>query len=155
MKKLLLGLLFALALPVYAHSISDLPVDIGDSIEKVKSALKTTQDVEDSKSAINKGATALRLRTKGIWVFFDASGSAYTIRVDAPFVGKVKNIGIGSTQRSVLESLGKPAKTIKSNINIGPLANAVDPHIYYPDDKTTMQIKFDSDGLVETIFLSK
>jgi len=155
MKKLLFAILFVLTLPACAHPISDLPVEIGDSIEKVKSALKTTQDVEDTKSAIQKGATALRLRTRGIWVFFDASGSAYTIRVDAPFIGRVKSVGIGSTHRSVLESLGKPAKTIKSNINIGPLANAVDPHIYYPDDKTTMQIKFDSDGLVETIFLSK
>jgi hypothetical protein len=155
MKKLFIALLFVLALPAFAHPITDLPVNIGDSIEKVKAALNTNQELEDTKSAVNKGSTALRLRTKGIWIFFDSSGTVYTMRVDAPFIGKIKDIGIGSTHRRVLESLGKPAKTIKSNFNIGILAETVDPHIYYPDDRTTMQIKFDKDGLVETIFLTK
>lgn len=132
--------------------VSDLPVKLGDSVESVQASLRTDAKPEPSQSAVTQGATALRLRTRGIWVFFDKEGKTYLIRLDAPFVGNIRGVKIGSTNAFLTEKLGPPAKTIKGSFAI---PGQIEPVIYYLDDNTTTRFNFDRDGQIETISISK
>ncbi len=132
--------------------IEGLPVSLGDSIEKVKSALETTLEPEESRSAVQRNTKALRLKTRGIWVFFDQDGRAYNIRLDAPFAGNVGGVQIGNSRALLVEKLGKPAKVLKDMV-MG--LNKFEPYLYYIDDRTTVRFDFDRDGEIETMFVLK
>ena len=92
--------------------IPSVGVKLGDDVERVKTILKTNLDPEPMarKSAFdtNAGKTVLHLRTKGIWVFFDRSGVAETIRLDAPFSGDVLGVKLGESEAVLIRELGKP-----------------------------------------------
>src|SRR5882672_2241599 len=93
--------------------INGLPIKLGDSIEKVKAALGTDIEPKESKSAVRANTKMLRLKTKGIWVFFDQEGRTYNIRLDAPFAGSIAGMQIGQSRALLVEKLGKPARVIK------------------------------------------
>lgn len=133
-------------------SIEGLPIKLGDSIEKVKAALGTAIEPEESKSATQRNTKALRLSAQGIWVFFDQEGRAYTIRLDAPFAGNIAGVQIGDTRALLEEKLGKPAKVMKST---GNDLNQSESYIYYIDGLTAVRFDFDQDGGIEKIFIVK
>lgn len=134
-----------------AQKIEGVPVSLGDTVEAARAALKTDLQPEESQS-VRLGTTALRLKTKGIWVFFDKDGKAYNIRLDAPFAGGVGGVKIGNTRGFLVETLGKPATVVKGVV---PIANQLEPHIYYVDDRTTVRFDFDRDGQIDHIFITK
>ena len=146
------ALLMAGTVGAQDKKIDGLPIKLGDSIEKVKAALGTAIEPEESKSAVQRNSKALRLKTRGIWVFFDQDGRAYNIRLDAPFAGNVAGVQIGQSRALLVEKLGKPAKVIKS-VMIG--LGQSEPYLYYIDDLTTVRFDFDRDGEIETIFILK
>jgi hypothetical protein len=156
MMKYVLTLALALLLtgPVAAQNarIEGLPIKLGDSIEAVKAALGTTLEAEDSKSAVRRNTKSLRLKTKGIWVFFDQDGRSYNIRLDAPFAGNIAGVKIGDSRARLQETLGKPHKVIKS---VFPSTLRPEPYLYYIDDLTTVRFDFDGDGEIETAFILK
>jgi hypothetical protein len=132
--------------------IEGLPIKLGDSIDEVKAALGTTLEPEDSKSAAQPKTKALRLRTKGIWVFFDQTGRTYTIRLDAPFAGNVAGVQIGEPRAALVAKLGKPAKIIKKQPQF---SKRLEVYLYYIDNLTSVRFHFDRDDEIETIFVSK
>lgn len=75
--------------------IEGLPIKLGDSVEKVRAALGTTLEPESFTRAAEGDAKALRLKTKGIWVFFDREGRTYGIRLEPPFAGNAAGVKIG------------------------------------------------------------
>ncbi|HEX2585751.1 MAG TPA: hypothetical protein VHL14_11495, partial [Steroidobacteraceae bacterium] len=89
--------------------VDDLNISIGDSIETVQSELHTNMVPEQSQSATVDGASSIRLRDRGIWIFFDKQGKVYTIRVDRPYSDSIDKIAIGDSQMDVLNILGRPA----------------------------------------------
>jgi len=133
-------------------AIQGLPVALGDSIEKVQSALGTTMQAEESKSAVQTNTKQLRLKTQGIWVFFDQDGKAYNIRLDAPFAGNIGGVKIGDSKAALTEKLGKPAKVMKGMM---PGFRTQEPYLYYIDDRTTVRFDFDRDGEIETAYILK
>ena len=147
----LLGL-FSSAVAAQTVSINGLPIGLGDPVEKVRSTLGTTLEPEPATSASRRDTKQLRLKTRGIWTFFDQTNQVYNIRLDAPFPGNVGGVKIGDSHAHLVKTLGKPAKTLK----IGPaLPDRIDPVLYYIDDVTTVRFDFDRDGLIETIFVMK
>lgn len=148
---LLLALHSGLAIS-QSTEIVGVPIKIGDPIETVKAALQTSIEPEEMTSAVRTNTKALRLKTKGIWVFFDRTNRAYNIRLDAPFPGNVGGIKIGDSLALLEKTLGKPAKVMKIGISI---PGRYEPYLYYIDDLTTVRFDFDRDGLIETIFVMK
>lgn len=146
-----LGLFSGLAISQTAQIVG-LPVKLGDPVETVKSALQTSLDPDESSSATYTNSKALRLKTKGIWVFFDRENRVRSIRLDAPFSGNVGGIKIGESLALLEKTLGKPAKVMKTEFAI---RGRNDPYIYYIDDVTTVRFDFDRDGLIETISVLK
>jgi hypothetical protein len=100
--------------------------------------------------SIYEGATGLRLKTRGVWFFFNKDGRIYTIRLDAPFRGAVNGVRIGDPAAKMLDVLGQPVKTLKAPVRLGAPA-----FLYYLDDETTARFDLDDDNQVETVFLSK
>ena len=155
----ILALVVALAVSnavlAQGKGIEGLPVGLGDSIEKVQAAFGTTLEPEPSKSTM-QNTRQLRLRTRGVSVFFDQDGKAYTIRLEAPFAGNVGGVKIGDTRAVLVEKLGKPAKVMKAASGYGP-PNQRDsaPYIYYIDDRTTVRFDFDRDNEIEAAYLIK
>ena len=133
-------------------TIEGLPIRPGDSIEKVKTALRTTLEPEESKSALQRNTKQLRLKTKGIWAFFDPDGRVYNIRLDAPFRGNVGGVKIGDSRATLVEKLGKPAKLLKGAT---PRLKQEDPYVYYIDDRTTVRFDFNRSAEIETVFILK
>jgi hypothetical protein len=156
MKPLIAILSFAVLLSVGRGSeppraVDVLPIKVGDSIETVRSALKTDQPLQDEQNAAIKGSRSLRLKTRGIWVFFDPKGFVYTIRLESPFTGKVGGLRIGDSKTDLVAKLGPPAKIRKSDLKTPH--QPPDPYIYYLDDTTTARFDFDRDEIVVTMFL--
>jgi hypothetical protein len=156
-KYLLAGLIYAVAVTTcYGQAktfkIEGVPVAIGDSIESVRSALNTTAEAQPMQSAISKNNKELRLRTRGLWVFFDDKGAAYNVRLDAPFAGSFGGVKIGDSYAQMVKLLGEPVKTLKMGISI---PGQMDPVLYYPNDNSTLRFNFDRDGQVETVMLLK
>ena len=139
----------ALSQPV---SVVGLPIKFDDSIEVVKTTLRTTMEPEEATSAGQRNTKQLRLKTKGIWVFFDKTGHVMNIRLDAPFAGNIGGVRIGDSIVLLEKTLGKPAKLLKMGIQ---LPDRNDPYLYYIGDITTARFDFDRDGQIETIFLFK
>jgi hypothetical protein len=134
------------------NKINGLPIKLGDSIEKVKAALGTAIEPEESKSAVQSNTKALRLKTRGIWVFFDQEGRTYDIRLDAPFAGDVAGVQIGQSRSLLVEKLGNPAKILKG---MAIDSNQADPYLYHIDDLTTVRFDFDQDDAIATIYILK
>lgn len=159
-KKLIFVLLCTLAISLngYAHDhkeevlqkISGLPIKPGDSIEKVKAALETDIEPEAYDNSASQGKNKqLRLKTKGIWVFFDQSGRAYTIRLDAPFAGNVGGVEIGKSRAFLVEKLGKPTRIIE---RMPTLNERSKPYFYHIDDNTKVRFNFgDDDEIIEIL----
>jgi hypothetical protein len=130
--------------------IEGLPIKVGDSMEQVRAALGTAMKPESSKSNPDSGTKELRLKTKGIWVFFDREGRTYSIRLDPPFAGNVDGVKIGHPRALLVEKLGQPVKVLK-----GPAMMDSKPYLYYIDDLTTVRFDFDQDDKISTIFILK
>jgi hypothetical protein len=132
--------------------ISEMPViRFGDTVEAVQQALHTSLEPEkdDQIGPPNLNAnskTHLRLKTRGIWVFF-SNGKVYNVRLEAPFVGSVGGVKIGDLSDKVEKTFGPPVK----RTNWGGLTG----YQYYFDDVTTVRFMINRDGELETIFLEK
>jgi hypothetical protein len=134
--------------------IDGLLVWLGDTVDKVKEAYNTPLDPEPSDSSTQRGGTQLRLKTKGLWFFFNKEGKIYTIRLEAPFRGAINGVKIGDTAAKMMKVMGPPAKTPKP---IAGVPNGVLPrsYIYYPDDSTTANFQVNADDELEIVFLLK
>lgn len=151
MRYLLMMAIAVLATGAFAQGkrIEGLPIKLGDSVEAVRAALGTTLEPDPAKSALPSGAKQLRLKTKGIWVFFDSNDRTYTIRLDAPFAGNVAGVKIGDPRAFLVKSLGEPPKVVKLP-GKGPA-----PYLYYLDDTTTVRFDFDQDDKISSIYIFK
>jgi hypothetical protein len=140
--------------PSPAVNVEGLLVWFGDTADKVQEAYQTKLEPEPTENAAARGTTSLRLKTKGVWFFFNREGKIYTIRLEAPFTGKINGVKIGDTASKMLKVLGKPAKVPRPilgvNSNLLPRS-----YIYYPDDVTTANFQVNPDDEVETVFLTK
>ena len=135
------------------QKISGLPIQPGDTIENVKAALDTDIEPEAyDDSALQGKNKQLRLKTKGIWVFFDQSGRAYTIRLDEPFAGNVAGVEIGKSRAFLVEKLGKPTKIIE---RMPTLNNRSKPYSYHIGDNTKARFNFGDDDEIINIFITK
>jgi hypothetical protein len=155
LKRLAIAVIAALAVGgafAQTNKIEGLPIKLGDSIEAVKAALGTTLEPEESQSAVRRNTKSLRLKTRGIWVFFDQNGRSYNIRLDSPFPGTIAGVKIGDSRARLEERLGKPHKVLKQ---LAPTLVKPEPYLYYIDDVTTVRFDFDPDGEIETAFILK
>jgi hypothetical protein len=135
----------------HAVEVEQLPIRLGDTYEAVKEAYQTPLEPEPNESSAIRGSTNLHLKTKGVWFFFDRTGKIYTIRLDAPFPGKVGGVNIGDSVSKMMKVLGKPAKSPAPINNMFPRS-----YIYYLDDVTTARFQTTVNGdEIETIFLIK
>ncbi|CAJ0813507.1 MULTISPECIES: hypothetical protein [Ralstonia] len=130
-----------------APVVTDLPVKLGDSVDDVKRALGTSLDPEqmDQLAPNLPKKKQLRLKTKGIWVFFEKD-RVTTYRVDAPFKGSVGGVHVGDDVVTLTKVLGNPVKT-------GMFGNKT-TYTYYFDDVTTTDFVLSND-VIETIFFIK
>jgi hypothetical protein len=147
--RILAMLCFGITLASAQPQIEGLPIKFGDTYEKVREVYQTDLRPESTQSAV-RGATALRLKTKGVWFFFNREGKIYTIRLDAPFAGHIGGVKIGDSATTMMGTLGKPAKIPSTLSNFSPRS-----YIYYLDDVTTVSFRTNSDEEIETIFLIK
>jgi hypothetical protein len=133
-------------------NIEGMPIKIGDTVENVQQALSTNLEPEKKEDSTSFASikpshkSELRLKTKGIWVFFE-KGKVYTIRVDKPFSGSVGGIKLGDPSSKIEKILGPPVKR-------GTLGKQ-QTYTYYFDDITTTQINVNQDEEVETVFFIK
>lgn len=86
------------------------------------------------------------LPQEGICFFFDKTGKIYKIRLESPFQGNVKGIKIGDSSETVLKSLDEPTRSTT-------LSGQSSPNIFYYTHEG-LELRFDSTGVVQTIFLS-
>ncbi|MGZ5036463.1 MAG: hypothetical protein ACXWHB_02665 [Usitatibacter sp.] len=138
------------AFETQGKGIEGLPIKLGDSVEKVRAALGTTMKAESSRATPDSETKELRLKSKGIWVFFDREGLAYSIRLEPPFAGNVGGVKVGSPRALLVEKLGEPAQVSK-----GPTMMKSRPYLYYADDVTTVRFDFDQDDKVSVIYILK
>lgn len=133
-----------------APVVTDLPVKLGDSVDDVKHAFGTTLDPKLMESAIPSPSQTrkkqLRLKTKGVWVFFEKE-RVVTYRVDAPFKGNIGGVRIGDDVTKLTKLLGAPVKT-------GTFMGRA-TYTYYFDDVTTTNFVFSGSDELETIFFLK
>jgi hypothetical protein len=131
-----------------------LPVWIGDSSQQVKDAYQTQLEPEPVATAAIKGTTQLRLKTKGVWFFFNREDKIYSIRIEAPFPNAIRGVKIGDSVTKLVKTMGKPAKVTKPGMGIaaGLLPRT---YTYYLDDVTTANILVNADDEVEIVFLTK
>src|SRR5262245_35407393 len=145
-----LVLCFGTTLAAAQYLIEGLPIKVGDTYEEVKAAYQTNLKPEPTSTP---GSTGLRLRTKGVWFFFNTDGAIYTIRLDAPFPGNIGGVKIGDPVDVMTSKLGNPVKT-----ETGPIIGGspiFTKYIYYPDDVTTASFQISKDKKIETVFLTK
>jgi hypothetical protein len=116
---LLAGLTAAQPALAQTAPLPGLGFKLGDDVATVKAALRTDANPEPTPRNpllppnvpdINRGKSALHLRTRGIWAFFDATGTVYTVRLDAPFAGNVLGVKLGDPVQQVVQKLGNPIK---------------------------------------------
>jgi hypothetical protein len=130
-------------------NIEGMPIQVGDTLDKVQDFYKTTMVPEPVKTFTGE-VTGLQLKTKGVWFFFDKDGKIDTIRLDAPFKGAVNGVRIGDSTVKMRGVLGEPIKTLKR-----PFSSQSSGHIYIVDDRTTARFDVDDDNKIETVFLFK
>lgn len=144
--------IFGSAAVAQAVNIEGLPVKIGDTVENVQHALNTSLEPEKKEDSTAIASmkpshkSELRLKTKGIWVFFE-KGKVYTIRVDKPFAGNVGGVKLGDPASKVEKLLGPPVKR-------GTFGKH-QTYTYYFDDITTTRIDVNQEDEVETFFFIK
>jgi len=130
-----------------AHAY-DVPVKLGDTIEKVKAVYHTAAEPEAANIPGRLAVKLLQIPEKGTWLFFDEDEIIYAIRLERPFPGQVAGVKIGDSADSVLHTLGSPQKRL-------PMPGLHDALIYQPDSRFSTNIRFDHAGTVETIYLSR
>jgi hypothetical protein len=148
--------IFISALTFAAHAetiaIEGLPVHLGDTVQEFQSAMDTGIEPEAMPTA-NQFApqkTMIRLKTKGIWVFFNKQQKIETIRLDAPFQGNIGGVTIGSSHDAMIKKLGNPASIMNGNLQ---RQDRSFPALYFIDDKTEARFDFDRDDEVARIFI--
>ena len=75
---------FAAALAETAN-IEGMPIQVGDTLDKVQHVYETTMVPEPVKS-IHQGEKGLELKTKGVWFFFDKDGKCIAVAREPPIV---------------------------------------------------------------------
>ena len=149
------GIVFSGVARAQLSPLQNLGFKLGDDVQTVQKALKTTMDVEPEArnpalpsfaTDPNKGKTTLHLRSRGIWVFFNPAGRAETIRMDAPYPGDVLGIKIGDKLDKITSTLGKPVK------KPGFMPPGHDGLIYVLDDAAYVRFDVTDDG-VETMLI--
>ena len=154
---LLAGLATAQSAAAQTTALPGLGFKLGDPVATVKAALKTDMEPEPMQRSpilpanvpdLNKGKSALHLRTKGIWAFFDATGAVYSIRLDAPFAGSVLGVKLGDTAKQVTEKLGNPIKKPTT------VFLTMQAYQYVLDDTAYATFDTNDDG-VQIIFITK
>jgi len=133
---------------ISAIQARDLPVKLGDTIGKVKSAYQTSAEPEPANIPGRPAVKLLQIPDKGIWLFFDETGKIYAIRLERPFQGQVVGIKIGNSSNSVIRSLGPPKKRL-------PVPGLPDAFVYQPDSNVSANIRFDRDGAVDAVYLTR
>ncbi len=128
--------------------LQGIPVSIGYTVEQVKAAYQTPIDPEPFNVPGKPGVTLLRLRSKGVGIFFDPTGKASHIRFDLPFQGSLMGVKIGDSQEAVTTRLGKPAKIISK-------PGSPDELIYFPDDRFSVALMMSPSGEVATMSMNK
>jgi TPR repeat protein len=120
--------------------VPPLPIATGDSLEMVRTALKTTQKGQPYSNENNspKDGWELGLPDKGLIIFFDANRKVYTIRFNAPFSGSIFGVRIGDSRASVVNRLGQPLRSWSD-----------DTRVYY-DGKVS--IEYGRSNTVQTMF---
>lgn len=154
---LLTGLACAQSAMAQVSPLPDVGFKLGDDVAAVKTALKTTVDTEPmarnpalppNALDINKGKTILHLRTKGVWAFFNPSGTVETIRLDAPFAGDVMGIKLGDDVKKLTSKLGNPIKKPY------PAFLTMQAYQYALDDSAYVTFDVNDDG-VQYIFITR
>jgi hypothetical protein len=131
-----------------------LPVQLGNSVAQVQRALQTDAQPEPLVNALSvftnsaSSGYSLKVRTKGITVFFDKEDRANNIKIEAPFQGSISGVRIGDSFYSMKQRLGNPAKPPFKYGNS-------DSYIYYTNDNFTTRFDVNQRGDVETIFIFK
>ena len=131
--------------PISSSGFNDLLVKPGDTIDRVRSIYHTSAQPEPVKSTTS-GSTSLHLQDEGIWFFFDQTGKIYTVRLESPFKGTIKDVKIGESSKMVLKSLGEPTR--KTTFSGGA------PHTFFYQLEG-LQLWFNPAGAVSSIFLTK
>lgn len=149
--------LILFSLPVLAQQtpVEGISFKLGDDVQTVKDALQTNLDLEPMENTSTSGftnfsaeKTVLFLRTKGIRVFFDKAGHAYSIRFEPPFASSISGVKLGDTEKKVRDLKGKPIK------NPWP-SGAAKAFLYALDDTAYMRLDISEDDGVQTIFIRK
>jgi hypothetical protein len=120
-------------------------ISVGDSVQAVQRALETDASPSPTPSSTARNETAIGIPARGVRVFFNESGTATIVRLDAPFRGRVEGARIGASRDEVRKRLGEPFKTMK----LGPL-----DAFLYKRAGTSMRCDFGPDDLVRTIFVT-
>ena len=93
--------------PASSRRIDWLPFRLGESLPQVRAGLSGLGESID----LPPGRIAdIHLRREGIWLFFSADGTVRTIRLDAPFAGRVRGIAVGDSAASLHSLLGAPLR---------------------------------------------
>lgn len=137
--------------------IPELGFKLGDDVATVKAALKTDAEIEPMEigpglishaTDMNKGKSVLHLRTKGIWVFFSATGTAETIRLDAPYTGQILGMKLGDDVKKLIATRGNPI------FKPTPAFMTMQAYRYALDDSAYVSFDVDDDG-IQYIFITK
>jgi hypothetical protein len=123
-------------------------IGIGDSLDAVQLALGIQARPEPTHSAVHANSQSLTLKDSGVRFFFDESKKVYTIRIDAPFVGKFGGRELYRTREELDRSPGPPAKRIEALSN-----RAGSSFISDIDASTSVRYDFDASGRLITAFL--
>lgn len=103
---------------------------------------------EAAKTLLEEEKTDLRLKSQGVWFFFNKNGIVETIRLDTPFKGNINGVKIGDSTDKMREIVGKQHRTFKRS-------NSPDSYFYYIDDRTTVRFAIDDEDNIQTVFLVK
>jgi hypothetical protein len=126
----------------------DVPVKLGDTIEKAKTAYQTVVEPKPANIPERPAVKFLQVPGKGTWLFFDEAGEIYTIRLERPFQGQVVGVKIGDSLDSVLHTLGNPRRRL-------PVLGLPDSFVYQPGNNLSTNIRFNRSGTVEAIYVSR
>jgi hypothetical protein len=124
-------------------------IRIGDAVGAVQAALHTT--IEPVPQTGPGPTRTLRLPSRGLWVFFNASNQSYTVRFDAPFSGSVSGIRIGASRDDLIAKLGQPNKVITTFVLPGIRTQ---PYLYTLASGTTIRFDFDGSDTVRMILVT-
>jgi hypothetical protein len=145
--------------PAFAQlsPVEGISFKLGDDVQTVKNALKTSLDPEPMASTapsmsmfnnLNAGKTTLFLRTKGIRVNFNKAGVLEMIKFEPPFAGTIDGIKLGDTEQKVRSLKGKPIKTPWQ-------FGTAQAFLYALDDTAYIRIDINENEGVQAIFIQK